>query len=69
MIEYQEHPEAKSLAPDGSECQAETSGLLKRAHILAGEIRYVGKETHRKWEESDDVLWSSLLPNMADQRE
>lgn len=55
LIEYQEHPEAKSLAPDGAECGAETSGLLKRAHIVAGEIRYVGKETDRKWEEGDDI--------------
>ncbi len=55
LIEYQEHPEAKSLAPNGTPCQAETSGLLKRAHIIAGEFRYVGKETDRKWEESDDI--------------
>src|SRR5690348_18391147 len=55
LIEYQEHPEAKSLAPDGTECTGDTSGLLKRAHIVAGEIRYVGKETDRKWEEGDDI--------------
>jgi hypothetical protein len=34
---------------------AETRGLLKRAHIVAGEFRYVGKETDRKWEEGDDL--------------
>ena len=44
LIEYQEHPEAKSLAPDGSPCEAKTHGLLQRAHITAGEFRYVGKE-------------------------
>jgi hypothetical protein len=55
LIEYQEHPEAKSLAPDGSPCEAKTRGLLKRAHITAGEFRYVGKETDRKWEEGDDI--------------
>ena len=55
LIEYQEHPEAKSLAPDGTECKADTRGLLKRAHVIAGEIRYVGKETDRKWEEGDDI--------------
>jgi hypothetical protein len=54
LIEYQEHPEAKSLAPDGTPCEADTSGLLRRAHIVAGEFRYVGKETDRKWEEGDD---------------
>jgi hypothetical protein len=55
IIEYQEHPEAKSLAPDGTPCQPNTSGLLQRAHVVAGEIRYVGKETDRKWEEGDDI--------------
>jgi hypothetical protein len=52
---FQEHPEAKSLAPDGMPCKADTKGLLKRAHIVAGELRYVGKETDRKWEEVDDI--------------
>jgi len=55
LIEYQEHPEAKSLAPDGTPCEADTKGLLKRAHIIAGEFRYVGKETDHKWEEGDDI--------------
>jgi len=55
LIEYQEHPEAKSLAPDGTPCEADTKGLLQRAHIIAGEFRYVGKETDRKWEEGDDI--------------
>jgi hypothetical protein len=55
LIEYQSHPEAKSLAPDGSPCGAETRGLLQRAHILAGAFRYVGKETDRKWEEGDEI--------------
>jgi hypothetical protein len=55
LVEYQEHPEAKSLAPDGTPCQPNTSGLLQRAHVVAGEIRYVGKETDRKWEEGDEI--------------
>ncbi len=55
LIQYQEHPEAKSLAPDGTPCRSDTKGLLKRAHIVAGELRYIGKETDRKWEEGDDV--------------
>jgi len=56
LIQYQQHPEAKSLAPDGTPCHAETQGLLKRAHVVAGEIRYVGKETDRKWEEGEISL-------------
>ena len=55
LIEYQEHPEAKSLAPDGSACEADMSGLLQRARIIAEEFRYIGKEADRKWEEGDDI--------------
>jgi hypothetical protein len=55
LIDYQEHPEAKSLAPDGMPCESDTSGLLQRTHVVAGELRYVGKETDRKWEEGDDM--------------
>jgi hypothetical protein len=55
LIQYQEHPEAKSLAPDGTPCKSDTRGLLKRAHVIAGEFRYVGKETDRKWEEGDEI--------------
>jgi len=55
LIEYQEHPESKSLAPDGGPCQSDTKGLLQRAHVVAGDFRYVGKETDRRWEEGDDM--------------
>lgn len=55
VVQYQRHAEAKSLAPDGSACKAETKGLLRRAHVIAEEIRYVGKETDRKWEEGDGI--------------
>jgi len=55
IIQYQQHPEAKSLAPDGTSCTADTNGLLKRTHVIAGEIRYVGKETDRKWEEGNEI--------------
>jgi hypothetical protein len=55
LMQYQRHPEAKSLAPDGTTCQPETTGLLKRANVIAGDIRYVGKETDRKWEEGEDA--------------
>ena len=29
--------------------------MLKRARVIAGGIRYVGKETDRKWEEGDEI--------------
>jgi hypothetical protein len=54
LIQYQEHAEAKSLGPDSEPCKADTRGVLQRAHVIAGDIRYVGKETDRKWEEGED---------------
>src|SRR5713226_2183563 len=55
LIQYQQHPEAKSLAPDGTPCTAETKGLLQRAHVMSEEIRYIGKETDHKWEQGDGI--------------
>ena len=54
-LQYRQHPEAKSLAPDGTPCKPDTIGLLQRAHVVAGEVRYVGKETDHKWEQGDDI--------------
>jgi hypothetical protein len=53
--EYIRHPEAKSLGPDGKPCTAETRGLLQRAHITAGRIRYIDKETSSMWAQGDDL--------------
>jgi hypothetical protein len=53
--EYIRHPEAKSLGPDGLPCTAETRGLLQRARITAGQIRYIDKETSSMWAEGDDL--------------
>lgn len=52
---YTKHPEAKSLAPDGSSCTCETRGLLQRSSVVAASRRYVGKETDRRWEQGEDL--------------
>jgi len=53
---YQNHPEAKSLGPDGNPCDFDTRGLLQRAHIIANwPPIYIGKESDRHWEEGDDL--------------
>jgi len=53
---YQNHPEAKSLGPDGNPCKFDTQGLLQRAHILANwPPIYIGKESDRHWEEGEDL--------------
>jgi len=33
---YMQHPEAKSLGPDGQSCKSDTRGLLGRSHIIGG---------------------------------
>ena len=51
---YQNHPEAKSLGPDGKPCEFDTRGLLQRAHIVANwPPVYIGKESDRHWEEGE----------------
>lgn len=55
LRQYLRRPEAKSVAPDGSPCIADTRGLLQRASIMAGEIVPVGKETDRRWEQGEDI--------------
>lgn len=53
---YQNHPEAKSLGPDGKPCEFDTRGLLQRAHIVANwPPIYIGKESDTHWEQGDDL--------------
>jgi len=52
---YTRHPEAKSLAPDGTACTCETRGLLQRSSVIAASRRYVGKETDRRREQGEDL--------------
>ncbi len=50
VSQYHWHPEARSLAPDGSRCKSQTSGLLQRTPVTAEGFRYIEKDT--------DCLWS-----------
>jgi hypothetical protein len=59
---YMQHPEAKSLGPDGKPCKGDTRGLLGRAHIIAGKHRRIGKESDRRWEEGDDLESLIYIP-------
>ena len=53
---YQNHPEAKSLGPDGQPCEFDTRGLLQRAHVAANwPPIYIGKESDKHWEEGEDL--------------
>jgi hypothetical protein len=53
---YKNHPEAKSLGPDGRPCHADTHGLLQRTRVAAHwPPVYIGKESDRRWEEGEDL--------------
>jgi len=53
---YQNHPEAKSLGPDGKPCESDTRGLLQRAHVVAEWTPiYIGNESDKHWEEGEDL--------------
>jgi hypothetical protein len=53
---YKNHPEAKSVANDGSPCRYDTRGLLQRAHVIADwPPVYIGKESDKDWEEGEDL--------------
>lgn len=47
MCGYLQHPEIKSLGPDGEKCKAHTRGLLRRFTIKGGLQHCIGKEVSR----------------------
>jgi hypothetical protein len=54
LSQYLRHPEAKSLASDGTACVGNTQGLLRRASIVAAALVPIGKETDRRWDQGED---------------
>ena len=64
---YTLHPESKSLAPDGTPCDAHTGGLLQRTHVIASQSRLVGKETDRKWDHGGDFSLLQFKPAQFDE--
>jgi hypothetical protein len=55
---YVNHPEIKSLGPDGKKCQAHTRGLLRRMAINGGLQHCIGKEVSRFEENKNDFIES-----------
>jgi len=53
---YVQHPEVKSLGPDGEKCKAHTRGLLRRMTILGGLQHCIGKEVSRFEQGKDDFI-------------
>ena len=53
---YLQHPEVKSLGPDGEKCTAHTRGLLQRMKINGGLQHCIGKEVSRFEQGKDDFI-------------
>jgi hypothetical protein len=53
---YVQHPEIKSLGPDGERCKAHTRGLLRRMAINGGLQHCIGKEVSRFEQGKDDFI-------------
>jgi len=50
LHQYLYHPECKFAGPDGRPCDPWTRGVLQRRQIVAGDLKYCGKEVKRKLE-------------------
>ena len=53
---YIQHPEVKSLGPDGKSCKAHTRGLLRRMTINGGLQHCIGKEISRFEQGKEDFI-------------
>jgi hypothetical protein len=51
-----QHPEIKSLGPDGEKCKAHTHGLLRRMTISGGLQHCIGKKVSRFEQGKDDFI-------------
>ena len=56
MCGYIQHPEIKSLGPDGEKCKAHTRGLLWRMTINGGLQQCIVKEVSRFGQGKDDFI-------------
>src|SRR5215831_19361133 len=53
---YVQHPEIKSLGPNGENCEAHTRGLLRRMTTNGGLQHCIGKEVSRFEQNKDDFI-------------
>ena len=56
LCSYVQHPEIKSLGPNGQKCKAHTRGLLRRMVINGGLQHCIGKEVSRFEQGKDDYI-------------
>ena len=56
LCSYIQHPEIKSLGPDGGKCKAHTRGLLRRMMVNGVLQHCIGKEVSRFEQGKDDFI-------------
>jgi hypothetical protein len=56
LCSYIQHPEIKSLGPNGEKCRPETRGLLRRIPMRGGLQHAIGKEISRFGQGRDDFI-------------
>ncbi len=62
---YRWHPEAKSLALDGTACTSKTAGLLQRMPVTAlTPFHTIGRKTDRRRQQGEDI--SLLMPMLIE---
>jgi hypothetical protein len=62
ILDYETHPEPKSLGPDGTACGRTTVGLLARRPITPTNVQHIGKESNRLEEAQAGLLEDSDEP-------
>jgi hypothetical protein len=59
ITSYWNHEEAKSLAPDGAPCRADTRGLLRRRRIKLVQLLHLGKEGNKLEQREQQLVGST----------
>ena len=63
ILDYEKHPEVKSLGPDGMPCGPNTHGLLSRRTVRPTLIKGIGKESNRleEFQQGQIDNWDDVL--------
>jgi hypothetical protein len=59
LAEYEFHPESKCADADGTTCDRQTIGLLRRRRVEIDQITYIGKESNRLEDVEDGMIHSA----------
>ena len=68
LVQYQEHPEAKSLAPDGDSMRGRHEGIATNAHTSLREkfVMSAKKQIANGKKATKSAFWNSQQPNTGE---